>query len=293
MDKDNLSPWLEGLNPDQRAAVESGEKRLLVTAGAGSGKTFVIVRRIMHLVRGKGVSPDTILAITFTRNAAREMLERVSAELGDLYEKKPEIKTFHALCYKILKQNSKKVSENGFTLAVDSTVSIDSPSQELDGKPLRSKSDVINQALEHCLEDRTFRRKFRGYLLRYHAEVAEYDSGAGLSDDRETRFMTAAGVEVRSMAEREVANFLHERNVEFEYSKQVEIERKRIQADFYLPGHDTYLEVWEDLPGSRGRLRKAKQAFYSGNNLKMIQVRSAEILEPEALATRLKLQLDL
>ena len=294
MDNDNTFPWLEGLNPDQRGRRwKARKKRLLVTAGAGSGKTFVIVRRIAHLIRGRGISPERILAITFTRNAAREMLDRVNAELGDRFDTKPEIKTFHALCYKILRQNSKKVSEQGFTLAVDSSPSEDSSPQELDGRPLRSKSDVVTQALERCLEDRTFRRRFRGYLLRYHAEAAESDSGAGLSDNRETRFMTAAGVEVRSMAEREIANFFHERRVTFEYSKTVECAGKTIQADFYLPGQDTYLEVWEDSPGSKGRLRKAKQAFYTGNNLKLIQVRSAEILEPEALAARLELQLNL
>ena len=75
------TPWLKGLNPDQKHAVASRAKRLLITAGAGSGKTFVIVRRIGYLIQNCEVKPENILAITFTRNAAREMAERLREAL--------------------------------------------------------------------------------------------------------------------------------------------------------------------------------------------------------------------
>ncbi|MFH1070676.1 MAG: UvrD-helicase domain-containing protein, partial [Candidatus Glassbacteria bacterium] len=68
---------LDGLNPDQVRAVTSTARRLLVLAGAGSGKTFVITRRILHLVAARSVNPANVLAITFTRNAAREMARRL------------------------------------------------------------------------------------------------------------------------------------------------------------------------------------------------------------------------
>ncbi|MHC1697691.1 MAG: DNA helicase PcrA [Geobacteraceae bacterium] len=93
---------MHNLNSRQKEAVLHGEGPLLILAGAGSGKTRVIVHRIVHLIRERGIAPRNILAVTFTNKAAAEMKERVEKLLagGEL----PLISTFHSSCVRILRR---------------------------------------------------------------------------------------------------------------------------------------------------------------------------------------------
>jgi DNA helicase-2/ATP-dependent DNA helicase PcrA len=93
---------LRHLNPPQREAVLHGEGPLLILAGAGSGKTRVLVHRIVHLIRELAVPPWQILAVTFTNKAAGEMRERVARALGP--GEQPLISTFHSTCARILRR---------------------------------------------------------------------------------------------------------------------------------------------------------------------------------------------
>jgi DNA helicase-2/ATP-dependent DNA helicase PcrA len=97
-----------GLNPAQSEAVLAPPGPLLVLAGAGTGKTRVVITRIAHLVR-RGTRPSRILAVTFTNKAAREMLARAGGMLGKRKEEKPEISTIHSLCVRILRRHAARL----------------------------------------------------------------------------------------------------------------------------------------------------------------------------------------
>ena len=101
----------ESLNPEQLKAVCHSEGPSMVVAGAGSGKTRVITCRIAHLIRERGVDPESVLAITFTNKAAGEMKERIRNMLGQ-GELSPWVSTFHSFCLRMLR---KHIAELGFS----------------------------------------------------------------------------------------------------------------------------------------------------------------------------------
>ena len=102
------APYLEGLNPEQRAAVEALEGPVLVLAGAGVGKTRVLTTRIAHLIASGRARAHEILAVTFTNKAAREMRARVSLFTG-AHQGMPWLGTFHSIGVKILRMHAELV----------------------------------------------------------------------------------------------------------------------------------------------------------------------------------------
>ncbi|MVP01613.1 DNA helicase PcrA [Paenibacillus lutrae] len=116
----DIQQAIQRLNPQQRKAVEATDGPLLIMAGAGSGKTRVLTHRIAYLIGAKRVAPWSILAITFTNKAAREMRDRVSQLIGpsanDVW-----VSTFHSMCVRILRKDIDRIGFNSNFSILDSS----------------------------------------------------------------------------------------------------------------------------------------------------------------------------
>ncbi|WP_428541653.1 ATP-dependent helicase [Profundibacter sp.] len=111
------APYLDGLNPEQRRAVEAMDGPVLMLAGAGTGKTKALTSRIVHLLNTGRARPNEVLAVTFTNKAAREMKDRVGQMLGETVEGMPWLGTFHAICVKLLRRHAELVGlKSNFTI---------------------------------------------------------------------------------------------------------------------------------------------------------------------------------
>jgi DNA helicase-2/ATP-dependent DNA helicase PcrA len=130
---------LDGLNPQQRAAVVHHGGPLLIVAGAGSGKTRVLTHRVAYLLAERGATPGQILAITFTNKAAGEMKERVAALVGPR-ARTMWVSTFHSMCVRVLRAEAKTLElKTSFSIydADDSKRLMTLVGRELDLDPKR------------------------------------------------------------------------------------------------------------------------------------------------------------
>jgi len=150
---------LEGLNPQQRAAVTHQGAPLLIVAGAGSGKTRVLAHRIAHLLAARDVRPGQILAITFTNKAAGEMRDRVAGLIG-ARSRAMWVCTFHSACVRILRREASHVGlRSTFSIydAADSQRLMAMVIRELDLDPKRYRprtfsaqvSNLKNELIDH------------------------------------------------------------------------------------------------------------------------------------------------
>jgi len=111
------TPYLDELNPAQRAAVETLDGPVLMLAGAGTGKTKALTTRIVHLMMTGRAQSNEILAVTFTNKAAREMKDRVGRLLGQPAEGMRWLGTFHSICVKLLRRHAELVGlKSNFTI---------------------------------------------------------------------------------------------------------------------------------------------------------------------------------
>ena len=111
------APYLDDLNPAQRAAVKALDGPVLMLAGAGTGKTKALTSRVVHLLSTGRARPNEILSVTFTNKAAREMKNRVGLLLGQTVEGMPWMGTFHSICVKLLRRHAELVGlKSNFTI---------------------------------------------------------------------------------------------------------------------------------------------------------------------------------
>jgi DNA helicase-2/ATP-dependent DNA helicase PcrA len=170
---------LDDLTLPQRAAVEHRGGPLLIIAGAGSGKTRVLTRRIAHLLATGDAPPWGILAITFTNKAADEMRHRVAELVGPPAERM-WVSTFHSACLRILRMNADRLGyRSGFTVYDDADsrrlVEMITAEVGLDQKrfPSRAVQGVISQAKAELIDFETFREDAAGGPDPFRRRIAD------------------------------------------------------------------------------------------------------------------------
>jgi DNA helicase-2/ATP-dependent DNA helicase PcrA len=178
---------LEGLNPQQRAAVVHEGGPLLIVAGAGSGKTRVLTHRVAWLLAERGVQPGEVLAITFTNKAAGEMKERLAHLVGGR-AKAMWVSTFHSACVRILRSEAKRLGfTSSFSIydADDSRRLMATVCRDLDVDPkrlsARSVSAQVSNMKNELIDFETAKAQADGHLQRIVADAY------GLYQDRLSR----------------------------------------------------------------------------------------------------------
>jgi DNA helicase II / ATP-dependent DNA helicase PcrA len=178
-----IDPLLVGLNPQQSAAVTHAGGPLLVVAGAGSGKTRVLTRRIAYLMARRNVAPYEILAITFTNKAAGEMKERVGELVGTV-AKSMWVSTFHSACVRILRQEANRLGySNTFSIydSADSQrlITIVAKELNLDPKryPARAFQSIISNAKNELLSPQDYLKAASNQFEQVVADVYKIYQG--------------------------------------------------------------------------------------------------------------------
>ena len=216
------------LTNEQAKAVATDEDATLVLAGAGTGKTSVIVGKVAHLVRNQDVSPDQILMLAYNRKAADEIRGRLKGNLSAAH-----VHTFHSFGRRVIAESEtaptiSKLAEDDLALkrAVDDIIG------ELLNDPEQSKA-VIDFIVYHHAPYRP------AFDFETQDEYEEYVRGVELR--------TLSGDLVKSFEELAIANYLTEHGVEFRYEEPYEMptatrRHRQYQPDFFLPGHGIYIE---------------------------------------------------
>ena len=282
------------LNLKQREAVISEDKRLLVLAGAGSGKTKTLIQKLEYLIKDKGAKTSEILAITYTNNATNEMVDRLiqvadsTGEYEVLLKKKRDkdqehqdrykflkkfgwvknvtISTFHSLCFNIVKDWGTKGATNNFS---DNKfrLLLDAKSEDEDLRALtaeETRTDVLGKIVIEACKSKNFLLEFKKYVLDYLVDHIDLKH-KGKTTNYETYYTSLNGTKVRSKSEQFIADWFYRHNIRFVYEPIVNMKEFDFQPDFFIPEANAYLEHLSDL--SAPTKNKEKELFEGGKVL--------------------------
>lgn len=266
-----MTTTLNNLNQKQKDSVLTENKRVLVLAGAGSGKTKTVISKLLYLVGEKDVKPSTILAITFTKNATNEMIDRliiscdksgtyesiiqdkkIKSEYKDAERKKRvqeipwlsrlTVKTFHALCYDILRKNGNPVFDNKFKLISDQA-----PEElEVDKKIIiesEKPNAIMQKILTLACKEKDYILKLKRYILDYYVDriFVENEIQSSIKPGQRT-YTTLKGEIVKSKSERDIADWLYRHNIKYSYENKTLLKDFSFRPDFFIPNANLYLE---------------------------------------------------
>ncbi len=264
---------LSHLNEKQKEAVLSLDKRILVLAGAGSGKTRTLLQKIIWLTEEQNVKSQNILAVTFTRNAANEMLDRLifAAEKTDEYKNIIEdkkistqekdqmrhvfsrkhkwianltVRTFHSLCYLIVRDFGVSEFDNKFKIISDGKLAKEGFEKYIANETV---FEVLHKVLIKNCDSNEYLIKLKQYILNYMIDRIHIDKKRFKYKYANEKFYTSLnGTKVRSKSEQFIADWLYRHNIKFEYEPEINFRDFDFKPDFYIPEANLYIEHISD-----------------------------------------------
>lgn len=283
---------LSALNDMQRDAVVSENKRILVLAGAGSGKTKTLLQKLIYLIEEKGVSPSNILAITFTKNATNEMIDRliVTADdskdyeniLFDKYKSKADkdnarysftkkykwvdsltVKTFHSLCYGILRNYGVNEFDNKFKIIGEEKREEDDDLSKHVAP--ETTFEVFHKTLIELCDDTQYLLDLKKYILDYIIDKIHIEKKQKLQLPKDGKYYTTLnGDKVRSKSEQYISDWLYRHSIPYEYEPLLNVKDFDFHPDFYIPDANIYLE---HVSNKSYNTRDKEEQFQKGNLL--------------------------
>jgi len=263
----NSHPLLSRLNTKQREAVVSEHKRLLVLAGAGSGKTRTLIQKALYLISERNIDPSNILAITFTRNAANEMIDRLilASDKDGEYKKILEnkgvarkvkeygrrdhikkypwlsnitVKTFHALCHHVMRNYGAKEFDNKFKMLREPSY------DDYYGRGAKETPEqIIHKLILNKCEDPEYLMSLKRYILDFYVDEFRVKMHKLGHADYKNPYTTLKGDHVKSKSERDIADWLYRHRIEYFYEPETALVSFECRPDFYINEADIYLEL--------------------------------------------------
>lgn len=273
------------LNPAQLEAAQAGEGPILILAGAGSGKTRVITYRIVHLIENKGISPSSILAVTFTNKAADQMKLRVRAQLQSSNFSDPLISTFHSLCVRLLRREIESLGySREFTIydSVDQLQLIRTAMKE------RKVDDKVVTA--RAIQSRVSSAKNQRITPAMMAEDAfqpDWEYTAQIYDEYEKKLRKANALDFDDLLSKTVLLFEKFPDIAEKYSQRF----RYIMVDEYQDTNRTQYMLIRHLSRSHGNVcvvGDEDQSIYSWRGADIQNILSFEKDYPDARIVRLE-----